>query len=136
MAASALAPLLMGAGGAAAGGAAAGGLLSSGLFGSILSGAASGWMKSMGEKKAEERQIAEEKRRAGQYAGLGEAVRFWDDGAQGQGQDAPAQKIAAAPALGQNPDMIGQKYKERAERNQTKVPKYRYDRKTGMVETG
>lgn len=133
MAASALAPLL-GAGGAAAGGAAAGGLLGSGLFGSILSGAASGWMKSMEEKKAKKRQIEEEERRAAQYKGLG-AATGWSE-ANAQRQQTKAQEIAAAPALGQNPDMVGQKFIERAERNRTKMPKYRYDRKTRMIETG
>jgi len=133
MAASALAPLL-GMGGAAAGGAAAGGLMGSGLFGSILSGAASGWMKSMQEKKAEKAKIAEEDRRAAQYKGLGEATG-WSEANQ-QRQQTKAQEIAEAPALGQNPNMVGAKYQERAERNRTKMPKYRYDRKTRMIETG
>lgn len=127
-ASAALAPLM---GGVGAAGAASTGL---GLFGSVLGGVATGWMKGMAEDRAEKRQIEEEKRREQRYQGLGQAVRFWETGEEEQ--QTPAEKIASQPALGKNPNMVGNKYMERAERNRTKMPKYRYDRRSGMIQTG
>lgn len=100
-----LAAIGMMAGVAGAGAAAAGAT----LVGSALTGVASAW-SARSERKAEEKSIRDqEKRRAAQYEGLGQASRYWNDSEPSKAQSLATQN-ASTPALGRRPDQVGSKY--------------------------
>ena len=105
------------------------------IVGSVLMGAAKGWAEGKAAKDEREAEEKEQKRRTDSYRGLGESVRYWEND-QGEQQQTPMEKIAAAPALGQQQNQVGQKYIDRAERNKTQGPRYKFDRTSGRLSYG
>lgn len=105
------------------------------IVGSVIGGAAQGWSAAKARKDEQEYEEKQQQKRTDSYRGLGESVRYWEND-QGEQQQTPMEKIAAAPALGQQQNQVGQKYIDRAERNKTQGPRYKFDRTSGRLSYG
>lgn len=105
------------------------------IIGTVLAGAAQGWSAAKARKDEEKFAEKQQQRRTDSYRGLGESVRYWEDG-EGNPKKTGMEQIASAPALGDRSNQVGQKYIDRAERNKTQGPRYSFDRKSGRLNYG
>lgn len=102
-----------------------------GFWGTVISGVAGGAMSYLQSREEEKKQEKEQQRRTNSYQGFGDAVQYWkNDSAPGGGGGVGdiAKRAAEAPAVGQRPDKVGQRHRDRAERAASPLPSFKFDR--------